>query len=128
MRDLPSEIRRSNVRPKIYISGPISGQPEGNKEAFESMEKRLASMGGDPQSPRRAAWPQWLSMEIPHQFDQGWNIQMRKAVAMQMQCDYVVLLPGWRDSRGAKIEVGLADEVGQVCFEYNEEEGTFNAL
>jgi hypothetical protein len=37
---------------------------------------------------------------------------MRRALRLMLRCDGVALLPGWRKSRGALIEVRLAEDVG----------------
>ncbi|MNP31583.1 hypothetical protein D3C76_1247100 [compost metagenome] len=37
---------------------------------------------------------------------------MRMAVAQVAKVDYVVTLPGWENSRGAKVEVDLAHGLG----------------
>jgi hypothetical protein len=34
---------------------------------------------------------------------------MRKTIAMLLECDGVAVLPLWRESKGANIEVGIAE-------------------
>jgi hypothetical protein len=41
-----------------------------------------------------------------------WFQAMREAIALMLRCDGIALLPDWRQSRGAKIEVRLARELG----------------
>jgi len=104
------------TRPRIYISGPISGKPNGNKEAFSAMEDKLFAMGFDVENPRRSAWPAYLSLENPTQFKEGWALMMREAMQQQSRCDALVLLPGWQKSKGACIEYQIALVCGQPCF------------
>ena len=66
-----------------YISGPMTGLPDYNRAAIE----------GDPSW----TWQQW----------------MREALRLQLHCDVVHMLPGWRKSRGARIERRLALILGQ---------------
>ena len=39
---------------------------------------------------------------------------------MLIQCDTIVLLPGWQESRGAKIEAKLAADLGMASYHYPE--------
>lgn len=41
-----------------------------------------------------------------------WEQAMRRSIARMVQCDYVYLLPGWQRSRGARLEVFIAGEIG----------------
>lgn len=90
----------------LYIAGPMSGLPEFNYPAFEDAERTL-----DPH----------FDVLSPHRidFDQGttpgehpWVWYMRHALRLLLDADGVALLPGWQDSRGAKIEHDLAVELG----------------
>jgi hypothetical protein len=84
---------------KIYISGPISGIERGNRPAFVLGEEILKSLGHEPVNPHK----------LGHEPDDDWSTRMRRDIAALVTCDAVALLPGWEDSRGAKIEAGLAE-------------------
>lgn len=103
-------------RIRVYISGGISGKPNGNKEAFSAMETKLHSLGFDVINPRRSAWPGYLSLDIPEESKQGWQIMMREALHQQSTCDAVVFLTDWMASKGACIEYQMALVFGQPCF------------
>jgi hypothetical protein len=85
---------------KIYICGKVTGDPN-YYEKFMKEENRLYSLGYDPFNPaacilRNEEWPK----------------AMRIAIRMMLLCDGVSLLPDYKRSKGAKIEAGLARDLG----------------
>jgi hypothetical protein len=85
---------------EIYISGKITGDP-GYYEKFKAEELRLASLGYEPYNPAKRAFEGYT-----------WEEAMRQVIHYMVLCDGVSLLPGWIESRGAKIEERLARELG----------------
>lgn len=89
---------------KVYISGPITGIPDLNRHAFEQAKKVLRSHGLIPISPidvcaeASASWT--------------WADYMREDITAMMGCEAITMLPGWKQSRGAKIEHDLAMALG----------------
>lgn len=47
-----------------------------------------------------------------------WEWYMRRTLQMMLDCDEIVLLPGWRDSKGARIERDLAEKLGMPVSEW----------
>lgn len=88
---------------KVYIAGPMSGRPEFNYPAFHEEAERLRSLGHEVKSPAE------LGMESS---GYGWRECMRRALQLLLDCDIVVVLPGWQDSRGASLEVKIAESLG----------------
>jgi hypothetical protein len=84
---------------KIYISGPMTGYPEFNYPAFKAAEIALRAHDYEPLNPA------CHDISGPAQ---RWQWYMRKAIIMLMEADAIATLPGWHDSRGAKIEVEIA--------------------
>ena len=87
----------------IYISGPISGLPDGNRPAFARMAATLRSKG-------------WVVVN-PHDLftadaEESWEGYMRKDLAALLTCTHIVMLPEWEQSRGAQLEKLVADAVG----------------
>lgn len=76
----------------IYISGPISGMPDGNREAFEEAEKLMEKQGFIVLNPR--ALPEGMEKRR----------YMPIALAMLEQADAVLMIDGWEESDGANIE------------------------
>lgn len=98
---------------KIYISGPISGMPAGNIQAFMDAEKKIKDFGDVPVNPiligiEAESHPGFDDM---NQSDQ-WEIYMRYDIRELMLCDCAVFLPGWKASHGAMVEYALCQEVG----------------
>lgn len=85
-----------------YISGPISAStPErlaANKAAFYAAARELEAKGRTVLNPCENG----LDDAAP------WVAHMRKDIIMLMGCDAIHMLPGWTDSRGARIEYDLA--------------------
>jgi hypothetical protein len=85
----------------IYISGPMTGYPEFNYPAFQNAAQQLRELGYIVTSPH----------EI-EPLEQNWEGFMRADIKALMDCHKVVTLNGWEKSRGARIEVNLAKELG----------------
>lgn len=87
---------------KVYLSGPMTGLPEFNRPAFHAAAAQLRAAGFHVENPA----------ENPHPECRSWQGYMRIAVAQLAQCTHVALLPGWAESRGATVEVYLAEALG----------------
>jgi hypothetical protein len=92
----------------IYISGPMTGYPNFNRNAFDEVEKYLISKGKEVVSPV-------LSDQISGKLT--WKSCMRKSLQKLLHCNSIVMLPGWRESRGAKMERYLAEMLEYVIYE-----------
>lgn len=90
----------------LYIAGPMTGLPDNNYPAFDRAERRLREMGFDVLNPARNEAP-----SLP-----TWENWMRLALAQVIQADGVALLAGWERSRGAKLEVRVAQALGIETF------------
>ncbi|HCY15586.1 MAG: hypothetical protein A2Z93_06320 [Curvibacter sp. GWA2_64_110] len=89
---------------RIYIAGPMTGLPELNYPAFNAAAARLRALGFEVENPAENQEPHCGS----------WLGYMRMAIRQLSQCDGVVLLPGWQESKGARIEHQLATQLGLV--------------
>lgn len=83
---------------KIYIAGPMSGLPDLNFPAFHAAAIQLRARGFEAVNPA----------EINPDHKMPWHICMRRDIAQLVTCDGVALLPGWRKSKGARVERWLA--------------------
>jgi hypothetical protein len=89
------------VKKTIYISGPITGMPQGNRAAFADAARQLEAAGYQPVNPHGlgAALRERMAPVEP-----AWSDYMRPCIAAVMGCDGIALLPGWHKSRGATKE------------------------
>jgi len=87
---------------RIYIAGPMTGYPELNFPAFHAAAAEWRAKGWHVENPA----------EINPDPDAGWHACMRKDIPRLLKCDAVYLLPGWKRSRGARLEAHIAREMG----------------
>ena len=93
---------------KIYIAGKISGIEDKAFELFENAEKKLLSEADGFLSKKlQVVNP----MKLPHNHDRTWEAYMKECIKALVECEAVYLLNNWKESRGAKIEVSLAESL-----------------
>ena len=88
---------------KLYIAGPMSNVPDFNYPAFHAATKQLAAVGYTPINPARSEGREGCAT---------WLHYMRAALRDIADADGIATLPGWVESRGARLEVHLADDLG----------------
>ena len=101
---------------KVYISGPMSGLDDNNRDEFSRMASLLQAKGHEPVNPHDIVPTRKIKItagyiEEPIK-DPKYLDYLKADIAVLMTCDAYVLLDGWGDSRGARIEKGLADDLG----------------
>jgi DNA-binding transcriptional regulator YdaS (Cro superfamily) len=95
-------IYRAGDPPRIYIAGPMTGYPELNHPAFHAEAARLRAAGLNVVCPA----------EVTLDGNPTWFDYMRADLRLMMQCSTICLLPGWRRSKGARIEWFIAKCLG----------------
>lgn len=88
-----------------YISGPMTGYAEHNFPAFAAAATSLRKRGLAVISPAELD-----ALEVPG--EKPWAYYLRRDLRELTRCDAVAVLPGWRHSKGAKLEVHVARELG----------------
>lgn len=94
---------------KLYIAGPMSGYPDHNFPAFNAMAKELRGLGFEVVNPA----------ELAEDDSQPWEYYMRRDIPLLCQCDGIVLLPGWQQSKGAQLERYIAAELKMEIVHWN---------
>lgn len=98
------------VRGTVYISGPMRGKPLDNYPAFRECAKALRSAG--------------LSVVDPSEHFEGVRGLPRHkylaadVIRLVVECNAIVLLSGWHESEGAKLEAQIALDRGYELFCY----------
>ena len=88
---------------KIYISGQITGLSEETaRYNFTMAHLNLRQQGHDPVNP----------MLLPHNHGKTWAEYMREDIHALLDCEAIYMLENWQESKGARIEFGLAIELG----------------
>jgi len=101
---------------KIYIAGPMTGLPEWNFPAFFEAEEQLIALGHKPVNPAhndgatvQEALDSAGSSSAPNN---PWRWYMRRDLPHVLEVDALCVLPGWRKSKGASLEVHVAKAIG----------------
>lgn len=96
---------------RTYISGPMSGIEDFNHPAFYKAERELNNVYCDMQfvNPARVVLPPEMEGKPAHEV---WVAYMRICIAQLMTCDRIALLPGWENSKGARMELDCAVRLG----------------
>jgi hypothetical protein len=106
----------------VYIAGPMRGIKNFNREAFDAAEHRLIELEYTPYSPVFAdilhygeevmVSPSGDLVDILHTgFDYRETIGLAINIVAS-KVDAVCVLPGWQNSKGARLEVEVAKHVG----------------
>jgi hypothetical protein len=93
----------------VYLSGPISGRPEGNRPAFDRATQNLRARGFVVVNPFEVfTEPPPVD---PADLAAYWVRAMRADLRAMMDCTAIARLPEWERSRGATIESRLAADL-----------------
>lgn len=91
------------MKKKIYIAGKVTGLPQQEVVAkFAKAQKEIEAMGFEVVNP----------IEVVNDFDTPWQDAMKMCLTALFECTGIVLLPCWKESKGARIEQALACSLG----------------
>lgn len=111
---------------KVYVAGPMRGYPNFNYAAFEAAKEKLENTGLWVVSPREI--DRIFHVEVENgELSQAElrKLAIRIMVAM-VDCDSIYLLRGWVKSKGARMELAIAEFLGlDVHFEENDDQCAF---
>lgn len=93
--------------PTLYIAGPMTGIEAFNYPAFDKAAVDLRRRGYTVLNPTA------IDADNPTPGKkQPWEWYMRKALQMLLRAQAVAVLPGWNESKGARLEVRVAHGLG----------------
>jgi hypothetical protein len=101
--EIMAEMAQQN-KPVAYVSGPMTGYEDWNFPAFHDVAERLRAAGFAVVNPAENLGGE---TDMTASWFLGLDITM-----IVTRCDLMVMLPGWPESDGAKVEALVADAVG----------------
>lgn len=119
---------------RVYLAGPMRGHPDWNFPAFERAERKWRDLGHRVFSPASVAVALGYSLR-PRFIYEGESPDTRRAqptteegrehlqhvilsdIASLFASEAIVLLQGWEESRGATVELALAQFLGLLVFD-----------
>lgn len=99
----------------LYIAGPMYGLPEKNYPMFQWVEGLLIDAGHSVISPLEA--DKFVLPSDPEPTREWWQ---RITMRLLLNTEAVALLDGWEDSKGAMLEVVVAEGLGMTVAPYRE--------
>lgn len=92
----------TKVRRRVYVSGPMTGIPDDNFPLFNATSEELRNQGWDVENPaEKGIIPGW-----------EWADYLRYDIIRLCGCTAIYTLPGWENSRGARLEMHVAQALG----------------
>lgn len=93
---------------RIYISGKITGLDiEVARGYFEAVEEALLKAGLTPVNPFKI---------LSYEPNKSWKEYMLADIEALMDCDAILMLENWTDSKGAKVEHAIAEKMGMKLY------------
>ena len=108
---------------KYYLAGPMTGIPQFNFPAFDSAARHLRLLGYqivtpselDSPAERAAALASKDGIESDTEMTWG-DFLARDVKLLADECDAIIMLQGWRNSRGACLELFVAMAADKPAF------------
>lgn len=101
---------------RLYLSGPITGL-DNYRENFRNAAEGLRRDGYTD-----IINPAELCAVLPPEHT-AWEEYMRICMELLDMADVVVLLPGWKRSKGVQREISYAKKNGLIILEYSAKKG-----
>lgn len=98
---------------KMFLSGPMTGYDNWNHDKFNQVAAEFRMAGFEVCSPA-----EFFDGDTTRDRSE----YMRESIKWLLEADTVILLPGWQESEGAKLEAKIGDELGLIMVEYVEDE------
>ena len=111
---------------RVYLAGPMTGIPLYNFPAFDAHKARWIADGQDvtlPADITRELWRERYEREYDPATDTAaWGDAIvcemfKRDMAAVCDADAIALLPGWRKSKGANLELAVARALGKKVYD-----------
>lgn len=96
---------------KVYIAGPVTGLPEGNRPQFQRVARTLVALGHDPIDPTAKTVPGDDHAPVG---SARYEQIMEGCFEDVASSDALCLLDGWEQSAGARRELALAHDLDLI--------------
>ena len=96
---------------KMFLSGPITSHEDFNHPTFHRIAAEFRMAGFEVCNP--AEFFDGDTSKERHEY-------MRESFKYLLEADTIVLLPGWQESEGSKVEAAVAKELDLIIVEYFE--------
>lgn len=93
-----------------YLAGPMAGYADHNHPNFREAATALRQQGYTIVNPADYGNLDHLS----------WQTVMKRDIHALLWCDAVIVLPGWEESRGAKLETDIARRLEMPIYRYEQ--------
>jgi hypothetical protein len=107
----PLGVQTPQPNTVVYISGPVTGIEDLNRPQFRLAQQMLLSAGCSIFNPMHIEGP-----IDPLKDDALWSYYMAFCVRALPECDSILMLPDWQNSKGAKWEHRIAEMLGLQVF------------
>lgn len=96
---------------RVFLSGPMRGQPGLNYAAFDAAEATLKARGFEVVNPAAMGRAAGFDGTAPDKAASR-PLHLGRNMAALACCDAIALLPGWRQAEGARLEYRAARYLG----------------
>lgn len=97
--------------PKVYLSGPITGIENKNREEFQKYQNKLIDLGFEVINPHdlfNDAELERIDKLVREEViteKEAWSHFLKVDLTEMFKCNFVAVLKGWEKSEGANLEV-----------------------
>lgn len=106
-KEINKDSSKCDKKPRIYISGPISGHDINERRAeFQRVSYEMICRGYEPVNPMENGLPPEATTRE----------HMKRDIELIMTCDCIYMMRRWTHSKGCKVEFDVATSIGLPVF------------